>query len=58
MTETLLSVAMLGIFLLLGGGAWMITKKRDYKRGLLMIGAAAVLGVNIWLASLPAPMAG
>lgn len=55
MTDLLLSVAMIGIFLLTGGGIWMLAKRHDRKRGLLMLGAAGVMAVNVWLASLPAP---
>lgn len=56
MTNTLLSVAMIGVFLLAGGGFWMLAKRRDRKRGLLMLGAAAVMAVNVWLATLPSPV--
>jgi type II secretory pathway component PulM len=40
-----LSIAMIGVFVLAGGGAWMM--KRDRKRGMLMIGVAVVLLANV-----------
>ena len=55
MNETILSIAMIAAFVLLGGGAWLIARKRDLKRGFLMLGAAVVLGVNIWVMTLPVP---
>ena len=45
------SIAMLACFTLALGGAWLIAKKRDRKRGILMLVAAAVLlgNVLIWV---------
>lgn len=51
MSDFVLSIIMLaGILLLLGGG-WMIAKRRDYKRGLLMLIAALVMfgNVAVWV---------
>lgn len=46
----LLSILMIAAFLLGAGGAWMIVKAGDTKKGLLMLTAAAVLigNVLIW----------
>ncbi len=45
-----LSIAMCAVFALVGGGVWMIVKKRDRTKGVLMIVAALVLlgNVMIW----------
>ena len=43
----LLSVAMLAAFVLGAGGAWMIVKTRDRKKGVLMLVAALVLMGNV-----------
>jgi len=45
------SVIMLACFLLVGGGVWLIAKRRDRTRGILMLVAAAVLfgNVLIWV---------
>ena len=55
MTDFALSVAMIAVFALAGGGGWLIAKRRDRKRGILMIVAALVIAGNvaIWLAPLP-----
>ena len=46
----LLSIAMIAAFLLGVGGTWLIVKRRDAKKGLLMLVAALVLlgNVLIW----------
>jgi hypothetical protein len=46
----LLSIVMIASFLLFAGGAWMIVKSRDRKKGMLMLAAAVVLlgNVLIW----------
>jgi hypothetical protein len=46
----LLSIAMLAAFVLAGGGIWMISKRHDGKKGVLMLIAALVLlgNVLIW----------
>lgn len=45
-------MAMLGVFALAIGGAWML--KRDSRRGLLMIGVAVVLLGNVLILVWPA----
>ena len=52
---TLLSIAMIASFLLAAGGLWMIFKGGDRKRGLLMIGVAAVTIGNVLILTLPGP---
>ena len=44
------SLVMLAVFALGGGGAWLLVKRRDLKRGALMLTAALVLlgNVLIW----------
>jgi hypothetical protein len=45
-----LSIAMLTVFALVAGGAWLIVKGGERKRGTLMLAAALVLlgNVLIW----------
>lgn len=45
-----LSIAMLAAFALIAGGAYLLAKKRERRKGVLMIVAAAVLigNVAIW----------
>jgi hypothetical protein len=45
-----LSIAMLAVFALVGGGVWMLAKRRDRTKGVLMLVAALVLlgNVLIW----------
>jgi len=50
-----LSLAMLAAFALLIGGGYLIVKQRDRQRGLLMIGAALVLIVNVLIWAWPMP---
>jgi hypothetical protein len=52
---TLLSIAVLASFALIGGGAWLLIKRKETKQSILMLLAAAVLLVNvlIWAAPLP-----
>jgi hypothetical protein len=42
-----LSIAMCAVFALVWGGVWMIVKKRDRTKGVLMIVAAIVLLGNV-----------
>lgn len=42
-----LSIAMIAVFLLAGGGVWLVLKRRDYRKGGLMLAAAFVLLVNV-----------
>lgn len=46
------SIAMLGCFACIAGGAWMIAKRRDRTKGVLLIVMAVVLfgNVLIWVA--------
>jgi high-affinity Fe2+/Pb2+ permease len=46
-TSAALSIAMLAAFALVWGGIWLIAKRRDRKRGILMLVAAAVLVGNV-----------
>lgn len=51
MAGTILSILMLGGIALLAGGLHLLIRKRDRKRGMLMLVAAAVMFVNvaIWI---------
>lgn len=49
----LLSIAMLATFLLAAGGAWLIAKRRDVKKGVLMLVAGAVLLGNVLIWTIP-----
>lgn len=53
MHEFAMSIAMIAVFLLTGGGIWMIMKRRDYKRGVLMLVAALVIAGNVAIWSVP-----
>lgn len=55
MTDLALSIAMIAVFLLAGGGAWLIAKRRDRKRGILMLVAAAVIAGNVAIWTMPIP---
>ena len=46
----LLSIMMIGVFALAAGGAYVLIKRRDRKRGVLMLAASAVIlgNVLIW----------
>jgi hypothetical protein len=56
MNELALSIAMLAVFVLAGGGIWMIVKRHDNKRGLLMIVAALVIAANVAIWTMPLPV--
>ena len=43
----LLSLAMIAAFLLAGGGLWLLVRRGETKRGLLMLAAAAVMLGNV-----------
>ena len=45
--SSLLSLAILAAFALAGGGIWMIAKKREGRKGTLMIVCALVLLGNV-----------
>jgi hypothetical protein len=53
MVELMLSVAVLAAFALTAGGVWLIAKKGDRQRGLLMLGAAAVTLANVLILAWP-----
>jgi hypothetical protein len=53
MQSFVLTVAMLAVFALIAGGAWLVGKARDRKRGVLMIVAAVVLLGNVLIWSWP-----
>ena len=48
-----LSIAMLAVFALTIGGAWLIAKRRDRRRGGLMLVMALVLLGNVLIAAWP-----
>jgi LPXTG-motif cell wall-anchored protein len=56
MLSATMSIAVLAAFVLLGGGLWLLVKRRDTRKGVLMLIAAAVILANvaIWTAPLPA----
>lgn len=43
----LLSIMMIGVFALAAGGTYVLVSRRDRKRGVLMLAAAAVILVNV-----------
>ena len=49
---TALSFAVIAGFALLGGGAWLLIKRKQRKQGVLMLIAAAVLFGNIVILTL------
>ena len=53
--STIMSVAVLASFALTGGGLWLIFKRRNYRQGILMLVAAAVLFGNVLIWTLPPP---
>jgi hypothetical protein len=46
-SSLILSLLMLAAFLLGAGGIWVIARRRDYKRGALMIVAGLVMLGNV-----------
>ncbi len=44
---TALSLAVIAAFALLGGGTWLLIKRKERKQGILMLLAAAVLFGNV-----------
>ncbi|WP_106639183.1 hypothetical protein [Allosphingosinicella vermicomposti] len=48
-----LSIGMLAVFALGAGGMWLIAKKRDVKRGVLMLIAGAVILGNVLIWTMP-----
>ena len=55
MVGTILSILMLAGLLLTGGGIYAIAKKRDRKRGTLMIIAGLVMFANVAISAIPGP---
>ena len=55
MTATILSILMLAGVLLTGGGLYAIIKRRDRKRGWLMIVAGLVMFANVAITAIPGP---
>lgn len=55
MAGTILSILMLGGIALLAGGLHLLIRKRDRKRGMLMLVAAAVMFVNVAIWIMPTP---
>ena len=49
----ILSLLMLGGVLLVTGGIWLIVKRRDRKRALLMLAAGLVMFGNVAIWTLP-----
>lgn len=55
MAGTILSLLMLAGMALTGGGIYAIVKKRDRKRGTLMIVAGLVMFANVAITAIPGP---
>jgi hypothetical protein len=55
MIAVVLSIAMLAVFALIAGGVWMIVKRGDRTKGLLMLAVAAVLIGNVAILTWPMP---
>lgn len=55
MAGTILSILMLAGIALTGGGIYAIVKKRDRKRGALMIVAGLVMFANVAISAIPGP---
>ncbi|HZV18671.1 MAG TPA: hypothetical protein VFF84_08285 [Sphingobium sp.] len=53
MLSTVLSLLMLAAVLLGVGGIYLILRKKDYKRGWLMIAAAVVMLTNVAIMTAP-----
>ena len=47
LVTTLLSIAVLAAFTLIGGGLWLFVRKGERKQGALMVLAALVLLANV-----------
>ena len=50
MSSVILSILMIAAFLLGAGGMWLIVRRRDFRKGALMLVAAAIFlgNVLIW----------
>jgi LPXTG-motif cell wall-anchored protein len=53
MPGTILSLLMLAGFAMTGGGIYLLAKKRDRKRGILMVAAGVVMFVNVAIWAVP-----
>jgi len=54
--ETLLGIAVLAAFALIGGGIWALVRRRGKPlNAALMIGVGLIVLVNVWLNTLPLP---
>jgi LPXTG-motif cell wall-anchored protein len=53
MVDAILSLTVLAGFALLGGGVWLIARRRDSRKGVLMLVAAAVLFANVAIWTVP-----
>ena len=47
LVATLLSIAVLAAFALIGGGLFLLVKRKELKQGMLMLIAALVLFANV-----------
>lgn len=55
MAGTILSILMLAGVLLTGGGVYAIVRRRERKRGILMIVAGLVMFANVAISAMPGP---
>lgn len=55
MAGTILSILMLAGVALTGGGIYTLAKRRDTKRGVLMIVAGLVMFGNVAISAIPGP---
>lgn len=54
MIDTLLGLAVLAAFALIGSGAWQLLKRRGKPlNAALMIGVGVILLINVWINTLP-----
>jgi LPXTG-motif cell wall-anchored protein len=53
LSDLALSILMAAGFLLTGTGIWLIVKRRERKRGALMVGAGIVMFANVVIWTLP-----
>ena len=58
MAGAILSILMLAGVILTGGGVYAVVKKKDAKRGVLMIIAGLVMFANVAISSVPGPLGG
>ncbi len=53
LNDIALSLAMLAVIVLTGGGLWLMWKRQDTKRGMLMLVAALVIAANVAIWTIP-----